>query len=78
MNKSKLRSIIREKMEDYMEIGDMVMCIDSRDIGVIVDKNHYYPDDSDMIVPIAQVLWGNDARLAWAEVEGLVKLADRG
>ena len=78
MNKLKRRSIIREKLEDCMEIGDMVMCIDSRHVGVIVKKNHYYPDDSDMIVPIAQVLWGNDSRLAWEEVEGLVKLEDQG
>ena len=78
MNKSKSRSIIREKLEDYMKIGDMVMCIDSRDTGVIVKKNHYYPDDSDMIVPIAQVLWSSDSNLAWAEIEGLVKIADRG
>ena len=77
MNKSKSRSIIREKSEeDYMKIGDMVVCIDSKNVGVVVKKNHYYPDDSDMIVPIAQVLWCDDSSLRWSEVEGLRKLED--
>ncbi|MDB4337610.1 hypothetical protein OAA09_01170 [bacterium] len=58
-----------------MKVGDLVKNKDSQAVGLVLKSSSYYPDDSDLRIPLVLVVWP-DGKM-WVETNDVELVEER-